>query len=132
MKMKICLAVTLAFFISMIVLTFTARSVHNARLPHVSVKRLTRESYTVYREGSMITYRQISISKTLYDEGEVYTIFSRIVNGEKRDFARKVILRIGQELEDFYEVIDGLLGYELVIFDSDKPLNNGVEVFVVQ
>lgn len=80
----------------------------------------------------MITYRQISISKTLYDEGEVYTIFSRIVNGEKRDFARKVILRIGQELEDFYEVIDGLLGYELVIFDSDKPLNNGVEVFVVQ
>lgn len=126
MKIKVCLALTLLFFIGMTVLTFTARDIHNSRLPHVTAKRLTRELF-----GDGFT-RKLALPKELTEGDGVFIITSRIINGEKRDIARRVVLTTGQEDEEFYEVTGGIMGNELVIIESDRGLRDGDEVFVVK
>ena len=126
------IAVTVIFFASMAALTFTARGVREARLPHVTAKRLTRESFTVYHDHGMTQYRQVAIPKAMFESGEIFIITTRVINGEKRDFARAVILETGLEIEGFYEVTGGMMGNELVIFGSDRALKDGDEIFVMK
>ena len=42
---RVLIAFTVVFFSGMLVLTFTSRSIHNASLPHVSVKRVTMSEF---------------------------------------------------------------------------------------
>ena len=118
---------TALFFIIMTVLSVSARDIHRARLPHVEARRLTRESFSAGNES--MTYRQTAIPKELYHSGDVHIITSRSVNGENRDFAQKVVVTVGLETEGFYEVLSGIFGHDYVIFYSDKPFNDGDEVY---
>ena len=133
-KLLVLTLLTIVFFASVAVLTFTARGIHNAQLPHVTAKRLTRESFSVSREGGgTMTYRQLAIPKAMLDEaGGLLIVVSRMVNGEQRDFAQAVMLKTGLEVEGFYEVTGGMMGHELVIFSSDRGVRSGDEVIVVK
>ena len=132
-RLYVLICITALFFVSMAALTFTSRDIHKLRLPHVTAKRLTRESFTVHRAGFGVTRnRRLAISKALYDAGDIYIIVSRTVNGENRDFAQKTNIEIGNENEEFYEVTDGMFGNELVILHCDRPLNSGDEVLIVK
>ena len=132
MKIKIIslVCVTLLFFALMAALSLTARDVHQSRLPHVTAARLTRESFS--QGPGSVRYRQTAIPKELYHSGDIYIITSRSVNGESRDFAKKVDIEIGLEIDGFYEVTHGLLGHDYVIFSTDRPLDDGDEVLVIQ
>lgn len=126
MKIKLLLTLTLLFFVTIAGLTFTARSIHQSMIPNVTAKRLTRELF-----GDSYT-RELAAPKMLTEDGDVFIITSRIVNGEKRSFAQKVQLQLGIESEMFYMVTGGMMGNELVIFASDRELSDGDEVFVIK
>ncbi|MCL2031249.1 MAG: hypothetical protein FWG93_06850 [Oscillospiraceae bacterium] len=127
-KLRILAGITLLFFLSMAALTFTARGVHASRLPRVTARRLTRESFSVILDGRLVQYRQTAIPKELLNAGDIFVLAPRAVNGETRDFARKVRIETGLEIEGFYEVVRGISGHELVIFHSDRPITDGEEV----
>ena len=131
MKQKILIIAVVLFFAAMAALTLTARGVREARLPHVEVNRLTRESFADSGDDSFVI-RKIAVPKAIFNADGIFIIVSRPVNGEKRDFAHKAFLEIGLELEEYYEVTKGLMGHELVIFHSDRPLKDGDEVIIVK
>lgn len=120
---KLLICVTALFIIAMTVLTFTARDIHNSTLPHVTAKRLSQVAFNDYS-------RTLAIPKEIIDNGDVFIIGTRIINGEKRNVAQKVTLTLGLENDDYYEVIGGIIGNELIIFSTDRELENGDEVFV--
>lgn len=126
MKTKILLILTVLFFAAMAALTITARSIHESMIPNVTAKRLSREIF-----GDSYV-RKLAAPKALTESGEVFVITVRVVNGEKRNFAQKVQLAFGAENEAFYEITGGMMGNELVIFESDRDIHDGDEVFVVK
>ena len=119
------MSVTILFFASMAALTFSARDVHNARLPQVTVRELTRERITTDR-------RVLAIPVDAYDQNGVFIITTLYKNGEVRDAAIRRHVQVGADNGEFYEVVDGLFGNELIIIESDTPLADGAEVFIVR
>jgi hypothetical protein len=117
-------AATLLFFAAMAYLTLNARNIHNSQIPHVETTRLTREKVSA-------DVRVLALPKELYDSGDVYVIAQRMINGEVRSVAKKAVLQVGAAGNGFYEVKGGLMGNEIVVTSSDKPLSDGAEVFVI-
>lgn len=135
MKKVINAVFTIIFFLIMLILTISARDIHNSQIPNVTVKRLTQEDFafiSILKNGEEVTTREkrLAIPKSIIDSGEVYVITRTIINGEERDAARLVFPQIGVENEEFYEVIAGVDRRDLVIFDSNKKLKDGDEVFI--
>lgn len=135
MKKVINSVITLFFFILMLILTISARNIHNSQIPNVTVKRLTQEDFainSILKSGEEVTtyQKRLAIPKNIIGSGEVYVITRIYVNGEERDAARLVLPQIGAENEGFYEVTGGIDRRDLIIYDSNKKLNDGDEVFV--
>ena len=125
-RLFLLVILTVIFFASMAWLTANARSVHENSLPHVTAKRISREMFS----GSYT--RRLAVPKELFDTGDVFVISVRIVNGEKRNFARRVFIETVAENDEFYEVIEGLTGNELIIVESDRGFGDGDEVYLVK
>ena len=131
-KRTLLITTTFIFIAVMITLTFTARSYRESRLPHVTVQRLTRESFTMVSEnGGTISYRKTALPSSMLD-ADVFIIVERVVNGEKRNFAQMVTLELGLEIEGFIEVTGGLAGHEYVIMGSDRLFTEGDEVLIAR
>lgn len=122
---KILIAVTAVFFAGMLVLTFTARTVHNAGLPHISAARVQTASFPV--EGGFA--QALAVTTEQYEQG-VYLLYKTTVNGEQRDFIRRAEIVPGQEYEGFVEVVSGLSLADKIVVESDRELREG-EVVVV-
>lgn len=121
---KILIAITAVFFAAMLVLTFTARSIHNAGLPHVSVKRVETALFT---DEYSVT-QAIAVTSEQYEQG-VYVHYSSVINGEKRDFIRRAEIIAGQESGGYVEVISGLTFIDRIVIEADRELRDG-EVFL--
>jgi hypothetical protein len=125
------------FIIIMIFLTLSARGIHNARIPNVTVQRLTREEFEITRVTSdgfvhTFTQRLLAIPKDLYYSGEIFIITPIIINGERRDAARRVTVTTGEGTnENFYSVVQGIDFNHMVIIQSDRDVVHNGEVFVV-
>jgi hypothetical protein len=135
-KKLLLIIVTALFFASMVILTLTARAVHNSLIPNVVAERLTRQDFVIETEQedgyiSSYTRKGLAIPKSLYDSGEVYALVKIYVNGEERDAVKRVNVEIGAENDGYYEVISGMWGNEQVVIESDAELSEGVEVFVI-
>ena len=151
---KITLITGAVFYLAMLVLSFTAKKMHIASLPKVTVENLkterfedkivdTEESEIENKEETVTTeksvnimesnqYRwNVAIPKELYDNQKVYIIIKEILNGEERSIAKEVTnLVIGQSNDSNYEVISGLSSYDQVVRTGQKLIQDGCEVYV--
>lgn len=139
-KNIILISITVFFFAVIIILTLTARDIHIARIPHVTVMHPTREHissnnrvlaipmdvYTVNSDDGNIS------GDLLSSQREIFIIGTRIVNDEERIVVIHTTIQVDAGNGEYYEVINGLFGHELVVISSDKPLINGAEVFIVE
>ena len=137
MKKIINAVITLFFFILVLILTIWARGIHNSQIPNVTVKRLTQEDFvinSILQNGEEVTtiQKRLAIPKNIINRGEIYIVTRIYINGEERDAARLVFPQIGAENKEFYEVTSGIDRSNLVIFNSNKKLKNGDEVFIVR
>jgi hypothetical protein len=128
MKKVINIILTILFFSLMLILTISARSIHHSQIPNVKVKRLTMEDFS----GGSWTDKRPAIPKNIIEKGEVYIIANIYINGEERKAARLVYPQLGAENKEYYEVTGGLDRRDLLIVDSSKELNDGVEVYIVE
>lgn len=126
------IAFTVFFFASIAVLTFTAKSIRESMLPHVTAARLTRENFSVQlQSGVTVNSKKLAIPKDMLGSGELFIVAERVVNGEKRTFAQKINIKTGLENDGFFEVTGGLLGNEFLILTSDRPFSDGDEVLFI-
>ncbi|MCL2018966.1 MAG: hypothetical protein FWG70_04325 [Oscillospiraceae bacterium] len=134
--------ITLIFFASMVVLTVTARDIHNALLPQVTARRLTQEDfefvidfeYDGIPQTAVITQKRLAIPKELYNpdtSDAVFVVTTIYINGEERVGVRRVVPQTNEKNEGFYEVTGGISRSDFVIFTSSKVLEDGAEVFIL-
>ena len=131
---RILIAFTVVFFSGMLELTLTARSIHNASLPHVSVRRVTMSEFPfeyIDESGNTQTgtAQKPAVTVEQYENG-VYILYRAEVNGELRDFIRRAEMIPGQEYGGFVEVVSGLTFSDRIVVDSDRELCEG-EVMVL-
>lgn len=147
---RITIIVCAFFYIILLTLTFSARRIHNASLPRVTVINLEFERFedaegndpldkdkgnnndTGNSNRNRMNFKlSVGIPKELYDNHKIYVIRREIVNGEERNIAREAInLEIGQSNDKFYEVIRGLSGLDQVVLTGHELIQDGSEVYV--
>ena len=138
MKVKVAVVFTVLFFGIMIFLTFSARDIHNKTIPNVKVSRLTKAEFEYeYRSntGTKVIETKLcpAIPKELYNHGEIYVIDYIEINGEIRTVARRIILEIGRQNNQYYEVINDYLDSRIrFITYSNKIIQEGGEVYIIQ
>ncbi|MDR1669367.1 MAG: hypothetical protein LBR76_05365 [Oscillospiraceae bacterium] len=125
MKTKFLLAACGLFFGIIAILTVFARPIHISTLPHVTASRVTRELF------SDNYTRKPAVPKDLLDNGGVFIVERRPFNGEMRDFARRLTVTLGEENETHFEIKEGITGNEILITGSDREVNDGSEVLIV-
>lgn len=135
MKTKILIIVTAVFLAVMLALTFSARSIHEAELPHVKAGRLSEAmfpfEFTDENGEVVIGMRQaLAVSAEQMEQG-VYVLYTAEKNGEVRDFVRRAEIVCGAENDGYFEVIGGVSAFEKIVVDSDRDINDG-EVVVIK
>lgn len=136
MKVKILIIITAVFFAVMLALTFSARAIHEASLPHVRVERLGTAdfpfSYTNENGELCIGTRQAAaITKEQLESG-VYVLYSAMKNGDERDFVRRAEIITGEQCGDYFEVVSGVSMVDRIIVEYDRELSDGDEVDVLK
>lgn len=133
MTKKITIIITGAFFIAMLLLSFTAKRMHQSSLPKVQAATLEYQYFVdeETQEGAQFLGFAYGLPKKLYDDGIVFIISNEVVNGEVRTIARRVVdLKLGRENEDYYEVIEGISYGVQVIMSGDETIQDGDEVLI--
>lgn len=129
---RITLIITIIFFAGMLILTLSARHIHNAFLPKVETGRAQQAPFPfeyIDESGAVQTGTQMKLSVTgeQLDNG-IYVIYSAVKNGEKRNFVRLADIAVGSEYNGFFEVISGLNSSDRIVISSDGELYDGAEV----
>lgn len=131
---KYWVIISMIFYVGMLILTFTARSIHERELPHVTVgyleQRLFPSEY-IDENGEMREGLQsrLAISKELMEK-TVFVVYQGRKNGEERDFVREVRLVTGAEADGYMEVISGIGYNEKVVVNTSAELTDGAEVVI--
>lgn len=118
---KYCLAIAaILFFGSMLFLTMEARTIHNRMIPNIRMKRLKQWN------------QMVVLPKELYDSGNVYIVIEAEKNGETRNFVEKAEITVGEQVKGGYLVLDGISGWDFVVTETDKELQDGMEVLLAE
>lgn len=129
MKKKLVLFVSILFYAGMLLLACSARAIHIAGLPHVTVLEI---EYGLFMDGDGNEWFSAALPKEWYRDGELYTIRNVIINNEYRTVARQVgILELGLENEGFYQIKNGINMGEKIIIGSLAGVTDGCEVHIV-
>lgn len=132
-KKKVVFLCSAVFYLGMFVMAVSARKIHEATLPRVTICMLDYVTFIERQEDSKTLHTTgLGLAKELYDGKQVYVVQQQMVNGEERSIARDVTndLVLGKETEDYYEVLEGISGMAMVVTATEKPLWNGCEVYV--
>lgn len=130
MKKKLLLFITVLFYTGMLVMTFAARGLHEAALPHVKTASLEFEIF-FDEDGNFSS--GIALSKELYHGGELYRVEQEVINGEIRTVARRAEgLELGLENTEYYEVKRGLGFDDYIIISGLEEITDGCEIYVEQ
>ena len=129
MKTKILIIITAVFFAVMLVLTFTARSIHEAGLPHVKAGRLTEAQFPFEftdENGDVLigTRQAAAVTKEQLEQG-VYVLYTAGKNGEVRDFVRRAEIVPGIECDGYIEVLGGVSSFDKIVIGSDRDFSDG-------
>lgn len=139
---KFTLVVTIAFIAAILFLTISARWIrNNFMLPNVKITRLISIQYEdifVLENGTRVTAMRsgLAINKEIYNRiisefGGIYVLEFREKNNETRSYVRLTSLQIKTETETDYIIDRGLLSSDFFIEESNKVLENGSEVAVI-
>jgi len=116
---KCCLGIAaVLFFGGMLYLTAEARTIHNRMIPHIKMKRLEQKA------------AGLVLPKELYDSGNVYLVIEAEKNGETRNFVEKADVTVGEQVKGGYLVLDGIDEWAFVVTETDKGLQDGMEVYL--
>lgn len=129
MKKRIVLLVSILFYAGMLLLTFSARKLHRAELPHVEVFEIGYELFR-YEDGN--NFFDSALPKELYQDGEIYKIIYTVINNEVRTAAMRVDILIGTENENFYQLKNGVRAGERIIVSGLDRVTDGCEVYIVE
>lgn len=128
------LIISVVFYVGMLILTFTARSIHERNLPHVTVSYLEQELFpSEYMDENgelqMGLQSRTAIPKKLTEQ-PIFVVYKAIKNGEERDFVREVQILTGIEENGYLEVISGIGYNERVVVSTSAELTDGAEVVI--
>lgn len=125
---KLLAAVSILFYAGMLLLTLGARSLHESRLPKVTV---TSPEMKAFRVENYETFSP-ALPQELADSGRIFVISEEIINGEPRQIARLVSdLETGGLSSDGYrELKNGPSTLTKVIVDGREELSGGEEVLI--
>ena len=128
---------SLLFYGVMLLLTLTAKDIHNARLPQVTAGRPEKQffSYTDTMEGNPIerTISCTALPKDMVDSGKVF-ILQTITKGDfTYYYAQQCFITIDAEKQhaDYYAISNGIDSWDTVILTGYENLQNGAEVFLL-
>lgn len=132
MKTAITMSVTVLFFAAMLFLTVSARAIHNASLPQVTVKKLSQEQfpfeYTDENGNVMTGTKSVLAIRSELLASDVFILYQREKNGEMRNYVRLATIETGAEYNGFTEVLSGVGYGDKVVVNTDKELYDGCEV----
>lgn len=128
---------SLCFYGGMLILTFTAKDIHNARLPKVTASRLATQKFEhsfKTEEGMMriVTRSSMGIPKDIVDSGQVFSIYSEEKNGMRYTYAVRIPVEVSVENEEYYAVDSGITSQDMIILSGYEELEDGCEVYVVK
>lgn len=124
---KIMNFISVIFWTGMIILSASARAVHNGRLPRAEVLTVKKQDfeYTFTDGGNTFTVmrRAVGIPQDLIDK-DIYVIIEKEFYGETRTFAEKrEIIPNGDYFSDEYAaVLYGLSAGDKIIISADRSL----------
>jgi hypothetical protein len=129
---KMLVVITAAFFAAMLFLTVSAKGIHTAALPVVSVQRPEQKTFPVEytsEDGTTATGTQtaVAVSEASLESG-VYVIYTAKKNGTERTFVRKAEIATGEEKDGYFEVLSGLTYLDQIVTSDTADLYDGCEV----
>ena len=133
----LCL-LSLLFYGAMLLLSLTARDIHNARLPQVTASRPFKQkfTYTVTWEDSVIerTGSFTALPKDMVDTGKVFTLRSETENDFTYHYAQQISIVVdeGKTNDDYYAITSGINSWDTLIVTGYEALEDGDEVFLIQ
>ena len=135
MKTAITMSVTVLFFAAMLFMTISARAIHNASLPQVTVKKLSQEQFPFeYTDeiGNVMTGTKsvLAIRSELLDS-DIFILYQREKNGDMRYYVRLAEIETGAEHNGFTEVLSGIGYGDKIVVSSDTELCDSNEVYVI-
>ena len=131
-SMLLCSAI---FWSSMIVLSLSARTIHNNRLPYAETLTVNKQDFICTfadENGNMlsVTRRAAGLPKNL-NFHEIYVIMQEEVYGEIRYYAQRkdVMLYENYDSEEYLAVMYGVSAGDILIVSADRPLEDHIEVY---
>lgn len=129
---------SLLFYGVMLLLTLTAKDIHNARLPQVTAGRPEKQffSYTDTMEGNAIerTISCTALPKDMVDSGKIF-ILQTITKGDfTYYYAQQCFVTIDTEKQhtDYYAISNGIDSWDTIILTGYENLQNDDEVFLIK
>ncbi|MGN0505165.1 MAG: hypothetical protein ACI4FZ_01290 [Lachnospiraceae bacterium] len=127
------------FYGVMLLLTITAKDIHNARLPEVTAGQPGRQNFTCTVTAEDGTRREVTRSytalpKDMVDSGKVFTLRS-VVEGDFTYYyaeALSITVNTAMENSDYYAVSDNSIFWNSVILTGYEALSDGDEVFLIK
>ena len=137
MKIKtiITAIVTVLFFAVMIILTFSARAIHYATLPHVTAEKLRSVQfpfeYTNANGEITVGTKSVFAIENEMLGSDIFILYQKEKNGDLRYYVRLVDIETGAENNGFTEVLSGIGYGDKVVVNTDKELYDGCEVTIL-
>lgn len=134
MKIKtiITAIVTVLFFAVMTFLTFSARAIHNAALPHVTAEKLRTVQfpfeYTNANGEITVGTKSVFAIENEMLGSDIFILYQKEKNGDLRYYVRLAKIETGAEYGGFTEVLSGIGYGDKVVVNTDKELYDGCEV----
>lgn len=132
MSKKLLIIISAVFFTAMLCLSIFSETIHNERLPEVTVSR--PETYTfeeTFTDGNGETQtfytEKDALSAEQLEKG-VFVLYSAEKNGTKRSFVRLAQVMTGKEKDGFFEIVSGINYGEKIVISSTAELYDGAEV----
>ncbi len=130
MRKRLIMIISILFYAGMLFMTYTARTLHEAGLPHVMVSEL---DYGLITDQNGKESFGVLLPKEWYRGGVIFRITNEMINNEYRTIAKRVdSLEIGLENDDYYQVEKGLGSREKIIISDLDGVTDGCEVYIVE
>ena len=127
-KKKLIAAVSIVFYAGMLILALVARSLHESRLPKVTV---TFQEIKTFRTEGIDSFSP-ALPQEIAESGRLFIISEEVINGEIRRIAREAsgLETGGLSADGYREFTNGISTLTQVIVDGREGLSDGEEVLV--
>ena len=132
MRRRILFTVSILFYGIMVLLTCTARRIHNSSLVRVTTQVLPAKMFVVCGEESPDKeekHKYYALKSDWAHSQNYFIVSEEEKYGETRSIARNIHIELGEEADGYYPVVGGDYNGEDLVVDSDGTLYDGLEVY---